>query len=335
MDPTISVVIPVYNRFNLLMNVVESVLAQTLPVSEIILVDDGSTDDTPERLPRYIADNARWRQKVVYFRQENQGQSAANNNGIAKAKGEWLAFNANDDLWLPQKLEWQFRALEQFRDCGVCFTDGWFMNDPNMKMTLFQLAGKQHNESIGVIPEPLKYVLEKAPVVGLHPIWVQTLVARSDLVRRVGGFDTQLRYGEDEDLVFRLACETGFCFVGMPMVIVDRTPREKRHVGAARDWHKQDFRLRMSQYRFEKRLSTSARLPAEVRAVVRKDLSAVHSEWANLYLCNREYEKARKAAFEAAKLNLRPNIVFKWVLTYLAPQVARKAVLMREGIAGV
>lgn len=332
--PTVSVIIPLYNRFNLLKNVVESVLAQSLPVSEVILIDDGSTDETPESFPRYIAENPRWRERVLYFRQENQGQSAANNNGIARAKGEWLAFNANDDLWLPQKLEWQFRALEEFKDhCEVCFTDGWFMNDPTMKMTLFQLAGKQHNEPIGMIPDPLKYVLEKVPVVGLNPVWVQTLVARTDLVRRLGGFDAALRYGEDEDLVFRLACETGFCFVGMPMAIIDRTPREKRHVGAGRDWHKQDFRLRMSQYRFEKRLRLAERLPREVREAIRRDLSAVHSEWTNWYLYNREYGKAREAASEAAKLNLRANLAIKWVLVHSAPELARKAMLMREGIS--
>src|ERR1700729_1188399 len=129
MNPSISVVIPVYNRSDRLQCVVESILAQTLHVFDIILVDDGSIDNTREWLLRHIEENPRWRERIRYFHQENQGPGVARNAGIAHAKGEWLAFNDNDDLWLPQKLEWQFRALHQFQgQCGVCITDAWFMN---------------------------------------------------------------------------------------------------------------------------------------------------------------------------------------------------------------
>jgi glycosyltransferase involved in cell wall biosynthesis len=336
MSPTISVVAPVYNRFELIKRVVESILAQTYPVAEIILIDDGSFDDTPEALPRHIAERPAWRERVRYFRQENQGQAAAFNNGIARAKGDWLAFSSDDDLWLPQKLEWQFRALEQFKNqCGMCFTDAWFMNNPSMKMTAFQLAGRQYNETIGMIPESIKCVIELDPVHSVHPVWVQTVVARADLVHRMGGFDTKLRYSEDNDFVFRLACETSFCFVGMPMVLVDRTPAMQRHVGAAKNWHKADYLLQMQQLRFEKCLRISAELsPAELSSDVRKfacrRLSAVHSGWANWYLENGEYGKARQAVTEAAKYALTSNIAMKWALTRIAPQLARKVMSKRS-----
>jgi glycosyltransferase involved in cell wall biosynthesis len=327
MHPTISVVIPLYNRFDRLKYAVESVLAQTLPVSEVILVDDGSTDDTPELLPRYIAENARWRERVIYVRQENQGPSVARKNGIAHAKGEWLAFNDDDDLWLPRKLEWQFRALSRFQNrCGSCITDAWFMNNPYMKMTLFELAGKRHTEAIGMIPDPLTYMLERDPVMGLHPVWLQNLVARTDLARRAGGFDPALRCGEDDDFVFRLGCETGLCFVNMPMVLIDRTPPAQRHVAASLDWDKADFRLRMAELRFEKRLRMSARLPSGVLKRIRGDLAAVHSEWANLFLEKGEYRKAREAVAKAAQFRLSPNIAIKWALARVAPKLAREIV---------
>jgi len=105
-----------------------------------------------------------------------------------------------------------------------------------MKMTLFQLAGKEHRESIGMIPDPLRYMLGTNSVVGVHPIWLQNLVARTDLVRRVGGFDPAFRFGDDDDFAFRLACETKFCFVNMPMVLIDRTLPAERHVGASKNW---------------------------------------------------------------------------------------------------
>jgi glycosyltransferase involved in cell wall biosynthesis len=331
MQPTISVVIPVYNRFDCLKRSVESVLSQTLPVSEVILVDDGSIDGTSELLPRYIAENQMWRDRVSYVQQDNQGPNVARNTGIAHAKGDWLAFNDNDDLWLPQKLEWQFQALDQFKDqCGACITDAWFMNNPHMKMTLFQLAGKEHRESIGMIPDPLRYMLGTNSVVGVHPIWLQNLVARTDLVRRVGGFDPAFRFGDDDDFAFRLACETKFCFVNMPMVLIDRTLPAERHVGASKNWDDADFRLRMAQARMEKRLRISDGLPLEVRTMIRRDLAAIHSGWANWLLQKGEYGKAKTAVREAFRYHGTFNIALKSALIRCAPGLARKLVHSRE-----
>jgi glycosyltransferase involved in cell wall biosynthesis len=331
MPPTISVVMPVYNRFDLLKYAVESVLTQSLPVSEVILVDDGSLDGTSELLPKYIEENPAWRERVRYFHQENQGPNVARNTAIAHAKGEWLAFNDNDDLWLPQKLEWQFRALDRFKDrCGACITDAWFMNNPYMKMTLFQLAGKQHRESIGMIADPLRYMLERSSVVGVHPIWLQNLVTRTDLARRVGGFDPAFRYGDDDDFAFRLASETNFCFVSMPMVLIDRTLPAERHAGASKRWDDVDFRLRMAQGRMEKRLRMSERLPAEVRAMVRRDLAAIHSGWANWFLRNGEYGKAKGAITEALRLHRTFTLAIKSALIRFAPSLTRKIAQLRE-----
>ena len=330
MSPTISVIVTVYNRFELTKRAVESVLAQSLPVSEVLLMDDGSFDGTSELLSQYLAHNPAWRERVRYLHQENQGPGAARNNGIAEATGEWLAFIDNDDLWLPQKLEWQFRALDQFKDhCAACISDAWFMNNPYMRMTLFQLAGKQHSDAIGMIRDPLKYMLETNSVVGIHPVWLQNLVTRTDLARQVGGFDPKLRFGDDDDFAFRLGCETKFCFVNMPMVLIDRTPPAERHIGANRRWDDEDFRLQMAQCRFEKRLHLNYQFPEEIRKTIRKNLAAVHSGWANWFLQKHEYGKARQAVGDAAKIYLTRNIAIKWVLCRWTPSIARKLTLRR------
>jgi glycosyltransferase involved in cell wall biosynthesis len=330
MSPNISVIVTVYNRFELTKRAVESVLAQTVPVSEIILMDDGSFDGTSELLPRYIEANPAWCERVRYIHQENQGPGVARNNGISLARGEWVAFLDNDDLWLPQKLEWQFRALDQFKDqCGACITDAWFMNNQHMKMTLFQLTGKQHREPIGIIGEPLQYMLQRTSTVGGHPVWLQNLVTRTDLARNAGGFDPALRFGDDDDFVFRLGCETKFCFVNMPMVLIDRTPPVERHNGANRRWDDEDFRLEMAQRRFEKRLRMSERLPRNVREMIRKDLSAVHSGWANWFLQKAEYRRARQSVSEAVRIHPTTNLAIKRALTFCVPQLAKRIVLMR------
>ena len=329
MNSSISVIVTVYNRFEPTKRAVDSVLGQTLPVSEVILLDDGSFDGTSDLLERHLVENSRWAGIVRYVHQDNRGPGAARNRGIAEASSEWLAFIDNDDLWLPQKLEWQFRALDRFKQCGACITDAWFMNNPHMKMTLFQLAGKTHPETIGLIADPLKYMLDTNSIVRAHPIWLQNLVTRTQLAREVGGFDPNFRFGDDDDFAFRLGSATGLCFVNLPMVLIDRSPPSERHVGASERWDDDDFRLRMAQARYEKRLQGSHDLPIAIRRLIRRDLAAVHSEWANLFLEKGEYGKARKATAEAARVYLTAKLAVKWALTRSAPRFARKMVLMR------
>jgi glycosyltransferase involved in cell wall biosynthesis len=324
-QPKVSVIIPVYNRFHLLGPVVESILGQTLPVMEIILIDDGSTEHTPEMVERYIQERPAWRERVRYHYQENKGQSAANNIGIAMARGEWLAFDGNDDLWLPQKLEWQFRALEQYGDdCGVCFTDAWFTNNPHMKMTLFQLSGADRKELIGRADDVNELVKH------FDQVWMQTVIAKTDLVRSVGGLDSQLHFHEDQDFLFRLALATRFCYVGMPMVLIDRTPKQQRHVGRARNWDRVEFRLEMLQARYEKNLALCQGRFPDIQNTLRRGLSDVHSGWASWYLERGETAKAREAALRAMQYHLNANNAVKWGLTQVAPALSRAVVFLRD-----
>lgn len=330
MESTVSVIIAVYNRFHLLTAVIESVLAQTRPVHEVILIDDGSTDETPQELPRLIASRPAWRDCVRYFYQDNQGQSVAFNNGIARARSEWLAFNADDDLWLPQKLEWQFRALGKYVDkCSLCFTDAWFMNNSRMKDTLFQLAGVDYVESLGLVDDQDWLVRH------LDQVWVQTIVARADVVRHVGGFDSQIRYQEDQEFLFRMAIETRFCYVSMPMVLIDRTPAEQRHVGSSRDWHREEFRLQMLQSRLEKNLAQSHDLSDDIQVTLCKKLRDIHSQWANWHIRKGQYAEARDSLSKAARYDFTFNIAAKRILVQVAPHLATRVITARDRRSGL
>jgi len=110
----ISVIIPAYNTERYLAEAVESVLAQTRPPAEIIIVDDGSTDESP-RIARRFA------KPVLYLHQSHAGAGAARNRGIAQAQGDWLAFLDADDLWLPDKLARQIALLESEPDVEMVF----------------------------------------------------------------------------------------------------------------------------------------------------------------------------------------------------------------------
>ncbi|MEI8064356.1 MAG: glycosyltransferase family A protein, partial [Verrucomicrobiota bacterium] len=102
--PAFSVVIPAYNAQDYLGAAIESVLNQTLPPLEIIVIDDGSTDDTRERLRIYEG-------RIRYYRQKNQGIGASRNFGISFAKGDWIALLDADDVWHPRKLECQSAVI--------------------------------------------------------------------------------------------------------------------------------------------------------------------------------------------------------------------------------
>ena len=137
MNPKVSVIIPTYNRAAKVRNAIASVLAQTFSDLEVIVVDDGSSDDTGQILGESFGD------RIRYYAQANQGVSVARNKGIAEARGEWIAFLDSDDLWEKDKLEWQFKALERFGpQCGACYTDTRFFNHSETR-TMFQMVEKE------------------------------------------------------------------------------------------------------------------------------------------------------------------------------------------------
>ena len=115
-EPLVSVVIPSFNYARFLVDCVDSALAQTYPHREIIVVDDGSTDNTRQVLEHYG-------DKIVYIHQSNQGLSQARNTGIHAAKGEFIALLDSDDLWHPRKLELQIRCMKDHPEIGLLATE--------------------------------------------------------------------------------------------------------------------------------------------------------------------------------------------------------------------
>lgn len=128
--PTVSVVIPCYNAAPFLRETIDSVLNQTRPASEVIVVDDGSTDDS-------AAIAASYGPPVRVIRQENQGESVARNRGMDEAQGDWVALLDADDRWLPHKLERQIDALREAPDDAVCvYSDFVLFGSENRRMEL-------------------------------------------------------------------------------------------------------------------------------------------------------------------------------------------------------
>jgi glycosyltransferase involved in cell wall biosynthesis len=210
----VSALIPTYNRGSHVFRAIDSVLAQTVPVDEIIVVDDGSTDGTAEAI------GVHYGSRVKVVSQENKGVSAARNRGIREARGECVAFLDSDDVWFPTKIERQMEALATLGgEFGLCFTDNLFGGNPDMKLSVFQQSGFQPAPRLGPLEDATWYMLA-----ALQPFFTSSLLISRSLLKELDGFDETLTLGEDADLVFRLSFRTRFCFVAEPLVEIDRTP---------------------------------------------------------------------------------------------------------------
>ena len=119
----ISVIIPAYNHAKYLSEAIQSVLNQTYQNFEILIVDDGSTDNTRQVVQNYTD------QRIKYIYQENRGLAASRNAGLRVTQGEYVAFLDADDIFLPHKLEVQLDWFEAHPSCGMVFSGFYFMND--------------------------------------------------------------------------------------------------------------------------------------------------------------------------------------------------------------
>jgi glycosyltransferase involved in cell wall biosynthesis len=320
MNPKVSVVIPTYNRADKVGKTIDSVLAQTFTDREVIVVDDGSADDTGKVLREVYGD------RIRYFFQTNQGVSVARNRGIAEARGEWIAFLDSDDQWVNDKLDWQLKAMEKFGpQCGGCYTDVQLLNHPETQ-TMFQMAedSYRHEGTMGVNTDVLKLLVR--PGGAGMVVCLSSFLARADVVRKTGGFDPTLLYSQDSEFIFRLAMVANICYVNRPLLWFDRSPAEVRHVGVSADWNKLEFWLQDTQLRLEGLLRLGDAVPLKIRKLIREQLGSVHSGWANWYLETGQYEKARQAVSTAAQLDLSFKIAMKWLLTWMSPRLALRTV---------
>jgi glycosyltransferase involved in cell wall biosynthesis len=210
----VSAIIPTYNRRGQIFRAIDSVLAQTVPANEILVVDDGSTDGTAEAVKQ------RYGSQVCLIRQANAGVSAARNRGIAESHGEWLGFLDSDDWWHPDKLRRQFATIELLGNtAGVCFTDNVYGGHPEMTFSRFEEVGFRKAAPVGVLDDIAWRILD-----GREPFFTSSFLIRRALLTEVGGFDETLTLREDTDVAFRLSFKTSFCFVDAELTEIDRTP---------------------------------------------------------------------------------------------------------------
>ena len=198
--PCVSVIIPVYNQAHFIRDAVESVVTQTFTDWEIIVVDDGSTDDTP----LILADLARQIPLLQVICQPNRGRSAARNAGIRAAMAPFLVFLDGDDWLCPGKLERQVAYLEKHPEIGVVYSDAMLCDEDGKELVPYSAANLPWHPS-GNIVESL-FLRDSVPI--------HSAMVRRACIERAGLFDERLPQTEDWDFWIRVACHCRFHYQG-------------------------------------------------------------------------------------------------------------------------
>ncbi len=196
----VSVIIPTYNRADLVVEALESVSRQTRAADEILVIDDGSTDDTRNRIETTVPSK-----RIRVIEQPRQGVSAARNRGIRESSGEWLAFLDSDDLWKPEKLEKQLWSLARAPHYRICYTDEEWRKNGQWKN-----QKKKHQKVSGHI------YTRCLPLCIISP---SSVVIHRTVFDRIGLFDQSLPACEDYEMWLRLTHQYPVLFLSERLIV--------------------------------------------------------------------------------------------------------------------
>ena len=291
-SPLVSAIIPVFNGAQYVAQAIESVLAQSYPRIEVIAIDDGSTDESPEILARYGT-------RICCIRQENHGVCAARNRGILAARGEYVAFLDQDDWWYPQKIE---RQLAAARDSGAGFvhTQTVYFDDVTQSFCPPLDPEAKPEEYVGWCFEKLLFG---------NAICNSSVVVRRELFARVGLCDPIIEGNtvQDYDLWLRLATVTPFAFVAEPLTVFLLHP----HQGTVN-------RRMMLREQIKVLLRRLPGLPHELRHSVTHRLARLYDLLGSYELDYHDHRAARRAFAQSFRWEPHVRSLCLWFVTFLS-----------------
>ncbi|MFZ6027459.1 MAG: glycosyltransferase [Chloroflexota bacterium] len=310
--PTISVVIPTYNRADLLPKAIRSVLEQTFADFELIVVDDGSTDTTRQAIADFHD------QRIRYIYQPNRGISAALNSGIRAAQGQFMARLDSDDTWLPTLLELEAAAFTEHPHVDIVYAQAQSVD------TTGRLLSSRIGRPERYPGQPFKSIL-----CGDFRCSITSLI-RMECLERVGLFDETLKGNEDWDLGIRLARYYRFYF--LPQVLAHFLYHPKRTTGASSSLFAEIVNSRLTP--LDKAFAES-NLPSDVQAVRSLAYRNAYIEMALLWKSVGESGKARHAYMAAVKASGNPLATLAHILfIQLFNRVFNRYAWMRQTFEG-
>lgn len=277
--PKVSVIIPTYNQGKFITATIESVLNQTYRDFEIVVVIDGSTDDTKLRLEKFG-------NKIKIIEQERSERAVARNNGVKHSSGEYIAFVDSDDIWKPEKLEVQIPVLEEKKEIAVVYSACERIDEYGNKI---KTAERQTQGYSGNISKKLllrNFVVSATPVV------------RREIFEKSGGFITKYVPYEDWELWIRLSAYGNFMFINSPLASYRIHPLQTVKLVTAEKIEQVTNSL----------LNDSFKLTAINENIKSKSLGLANLRYCYWYLLAKKYETAKDKINTALKLN--PEFLF-------------------------
>jgi glycosyltransferase involved in cell wall biosynthesis len=314
--PEISVVIPCFNAEPYIAAAIESVLIQQEAELEVIVVDDGSSDNSAELVRRSFP-------QVQLLRQRNAGVAVARNTGIAQARGSWIAFLDADDVWLPGKLQAQRRLLESYPGARMAYGAWHVWSGSDARPTPALLAQlereaadrvKWQGASGWIYPELLLDCV----------VWTSTVLAHRSLFDEGGVFDPELRIGEDYDLWLRLSRLTPILRVQAPLALYRMHPSSITKGVVDRNYKGAVVGRALQRWGYA---APNGR--AASKAEVDRGLARSWSDFAGAHLVAGNTRTARSAALTALRVSPGHLLAWKVLLKSWLPGAARAA----DGVA--
>lgn len=286
--PEISVIIPAFNSADYIGEAIRSVLAQTYTNFELIVVDDGSTDATPEIVREFG-------HEVTYVRQENGGAASARNHGIRIAKGEFIAFLDADDTWEPDKLEKQINLFKDDPGLGMVFTEN----------KLFDEEG-EYCDSLDKKNRLMSGDLAQSIFMS-SGVATPTVMVRSEVFRKLGTFEESLSQSEDDNMWIRITSNYKGMLIDEPLV------RIREHQGRiSHDYIKLFDSILQSIDMLKSKYGDAVR--KKIEPVLAKKISLVQFDRGYALLDMGDPGKARRSFWESIKA--RPFHHRSWVFLF-------------------
>lgn len=309
--PTVSVIVTAFNRAKFLSETIQSVLNQTFNDIELLIIDDGSTDNTSDVVNSFS--DAR----IKYYFQENSGQNAAKNRGFLLAKGKYITILDSDDVMKPQKLEKQVTLLEQNNDCGVCFT-GVDVIDENGHFVKSLPLLKQKGDF-------LIYLLEKNYLYnGSNALY------RRECLEKTGLFSEKVQRMTDWDLYLRMALYYKFDYIDENLLNY-RVHSNNMSMGF-KNYERAGFTIL-------KRIFSNKDFPKELRSLHSKVFSLRYSYMADRYLGFNKSNRAKKYIMKSFKLYpkniFKPQLIKIFLLSFLSENLLKNAKIVKEKISNL
>jgi glycosyltransferase involved in cell wall biosynthesis len=315
--PKISVIIPTYNRERYVVKAVASVLHQTFEDFEIIVVDDGSVDDTQKVLRAFST-------RINYIYQSNSRVSSARNNGIRAAKGEWVAFLDSDDSWNKDYLARQFAQIIKYPLAVAHIANGVTIISHDERRNLFDetnfLRRFRANQDL-IFKRPVRTIVK-------YGSWfIQSTIVRKDILFKAGLFDVELSLAEDLDVIARVALEGPITFCKRELVEVYRGEESIEHLMAQA--------VKRGIYRFRAfgkvyaNLLNSKKLTRREKPTVAKALSCSRRGLGNVLVMAGRKIDARNNYKESFFLYPSVRSLAKFLATFLPVTISR--FLVRSG----